>query len=187
MTTSRSTENVDRMPPAAPDGASQQRKTLWYVFLAAVAGAAGTTLVGVLTSTTTLGFVERLVNRSVLPKGAVVFVNSQDCGEPSGDWEKYDVAAGRFVLAADGRRNAGQTRDGNTIFKITAGNLPAFGVTVPYRLSNTSASGGGFPLMRVLGTAGADSGAEFTVNLAFENREIDVTPSFIALTPCVRM
>lgn len=161
-------------------------KTLRYVFLAAFAGAAGTALVALVTSSTTLGWIASVVSRSSLPRGAIVFVNAPDCGLIGNGWEKYSLAEGRFVVGSDGGNShkPGQTRDGKTSFRIAASNLPPINVTIPFRFSNTSASNGGFPLMRTLGPTGADAGASFTVALPFENNEIDVTPPSISLLAC---
>jgi hypothetical protein len=175
-------------PDAKPPGDLAADKTLRYIFLAALAGAAGTAVVGFVTSSTTLSWIASLVSRSNLPRGAIVFVSAPDCGSIGDGWQKYDLAEGRFVVGADGgnSRKPGQTKDGRTSFKIAGNNLPPTNVAIPFRFSNTSASNGGFPLMRTLGPTGADSGASFTVTLPFENNEIDVTPPSISLLACQR-
>ena len=130
-----------------------------------------------------------------VPAGAVMAFATK-C--PKG-WKPFAAAIGRTVVGA-GSLPAGTTNndeDGHPLpqlqLQATGGlaasqlglaNLPQIPFQVPYRWSKTSASKGGFPLMRILGTSGADDGTVYSGATGGSSAPFTNYSPYIALNYC---
>jgi hypothetical protein len=166
--------------------AVQPPRRLSEIFLAALAGAAGTAIVGVVFSSSTASFLSGIFSKSTLPRDAVLFVSSADCGGLGDGWEKFELAQGRFLVGAgdspDGgpKYQAGLTGVGRSKIKISQQNLPKIDLSMAYGLTNIDISGKGYDMPRVIG--GGDKSAK--ISLGGNGDEIETLPSWIALTAC---
>ena len=169
------------------DNSKIPRRRLLDIFLAAATGAAGTAIVGLVFSSTTISWITEMFGKSVLPRNAIVFVNGSDCGDLGDGWSKFELAQGRFVVGAgdspDGVRfQAGLPGNGRSKIKINQQNLPKVDLNLSYTLTNIDISGHGYDMPRAIGSG--DRSAK--IPLGGNADEIETLPSWIALTACQR-
>lgn len=165
----------------------ESKSTLRSIFLAAAAGAAGTAVVGLLFSSSTVTLLARILGGDVFPSGAIVFVMEQGCDK---GWEKYDLAAGSFLVVAGNDKDghqfvANQLRSGSTKVMLTTDNLPDIPTQFHVYTSFTALVGSAFRADYVATRAEAGSlGAAYTLHPANQQKAIEILPQAFPVTAC---
>jgi hypothetical protein len=166
-------------PPSAPP----KPAGLGGAFLGAVVGAAGTAIVGLVFSSATISFLEKLFARNPFPKDAIVFTSASECGS---GWKKYEQAQGRFIVAAgespDGgpKFQAGFTGVGKSKITIGQDNLPPLTLNLKWQVTNIDIHGKGYDVPLKIGEGQATA----PIPLGGKGAPIDTLPSWVSLTAC---
>jgi hypothetical protein len=173
-------------------GVQPSQQNYWTIFLAAFAGAVGTTLAGLVISGGTVNAIVSLFRSNELPKNAVIFVTSPTCEGLGQQWQPLDpnIAAGHFIVGAGGDFIAGQAIAG--VNKITIGtvNLPPLKTALPFKLgvlTGPTLTSGGVNFVTGLGEGTAGQGVAqppFPITFEGQGQPISVAPTALALTAC---
>jgi hypothetical protein len=181
--------NVEGHGPAATAKSDRDWKS---ALIGGIAGALGTTIVGLVFSSATLTFLSNLVGHNVLPSSAAIFVTGADCGAVGNGWKKFQHAEGRFLVGAGTNSDfnktfqADVTNVGTLAIKIEEKHLPSLKANIPFVISNFAAQNGGYGVVRELAPKGGDAVRFYELSMGGQSVSIDTLPPSVALTACTR-
>jgi hypothetical protein len=123
------------------------------------------------------------------PVGSVVAFDLETC--PNGDWEIFEAAKGKFLVAADGSRFSYRVPGGRPEVVLSRGNMPPVSITVPvFRSTEGALTAGGYSFDRYIGGDGSGAAGSLRTLTMTSNgtaAAFEILPPFLPLTLCEKV